>query len=138
MAYRGSFLLWAVVLLPALSSGDLRGSDWPMYRADAARSGYTPEALPARLKVRWVAKPNRPPQPAWSGRDTRMPFDLAFQPVVAGGQVFFGSSSDCTVYAIDAKTGRGNWTYVTDGPVRFAPAVWQDRLFAVLHLKGRT
>jgi outer membrane protein assembly factor BamB len=102
-----------------------------MYRADAARSGYTAEHLPARLKIAWVRKTDSPPQPAWSGRDTRMPFDLAFQPVVSSGLVFFGSSSDCTVYALDARTGREKWTYITDGPVRFAPAVWQDRLFVV-------
>jgi len=102
-----------------------------MYRADAARSGYTTDHLPARLKVGWVRKANSPPQAAWSGRDTRMPFDLTFQPVVSGGLVFFGSSSDCTVYALDAKTGREKWKYITDGPVRFAPAVWQDRLFVV-------
>ena len=102
-----------------------------MYRADAARSGYTPDSLPAHLKVSWVAKASHPPQPAWSGRDTRMPFDLAFQPVVSGGLVFFGSSADCTVHALDTRTGRQRWTYVTDGPVRFAPAVWQDRLFVV-------
>jgi outer membrane protein assembly factor BamB len=102
-----------------------------MYRADAARSGYTADHLPARLKISWIRKAGSPPQPAWSGRDTRMPFDLAFQPVVSGGLVFFGSSSDCTVYALNAKTGREKWTYITDGPVRFAPAVWQDRLFVV-------
>jgi len=131
MAYRGNFLLWAVVLLPALISGDLRGSDWPTYRADAARSGYTPEALPAHLKMSWVTKANHPPQPAWSGRDTRMPFDLTFQPVVSSGTVFFGSSSDCTVNALDSRAGQYKWTYVTEGPVRFAPAVWKDRLFVV-------
>ncbi|MHC4511924.1 MAG: outer membrane protein assembly factor BamB family protein, partial [Planctomycetota bacterium] len=57
--------------------------------------------------------------------------DLAFEPVVSRGLVFFGSSSDCTVYALEAETGRKKWTYATDGPVRFAPAVWQDRLFVV-------
>lgn len=117
--------LWALIIC------DLRASDWPMYRADAARSGYTSEHLPARLKISWVRKTNSPPQPAWSGRDTRMPFDLVFQPVVSGGLVFFGSSSDSTIYALDARTGSEKWTYFTDGPVRFAPVVWQDRLFVV-------
>jgi len=123
--------LWIVLLTMVLATQGLRGSDWPAYRADAARSGYTTDRLPARLKVSWVRKADSPPQPAWSGRDTRMPFDLAFQPVVSNGLVFFGSSSDCTVYALNARTGREKWTYVTDGPVRFAPAVWQDRLFVV-------
>jgi len=120
-----SLFLWV------LTVRHLKASDWPMYRADAGRSGYTSDPLPARLRVSWVRQTNRPPQPAWSGRDTRMPFDLAFQPVVAGGLVFFGSSSDCTIYALDAVTGDEKWTYFTDGPVRFAPAVWQERLFVV-------
>ncbi|UCC96645.1 MAG: PQQ-binding-like beta-propeller repeat protein, partial [Phycisphaerales bacterium] len=131
MAYRKYSLLWAALSLMALTARDLRGSDWPMYRADAARSGYTTDPLPARLKIGWVRKADSPPQPAWSGRDTRMPFDLAFETVVSRGLVFFGSSSDCTVHALDARTARRKWTYVTDGPVRFAPAVWQDRLFVV-------
>ncbi|MHC4170043.1 MAG: outer membrane protein assembly factor BamB family protein, partial [Planctomycetota bacterium] len=120
-----------VLFVSVFTVGGLRASDWPMYRADAARSGYTGDHLPARLKIGWVRKANKPPQPAWSGRDTRMPYDLAFQPVVSGGVVFFGSSSDCTVYALDAETGRERWKYVTDGPVRFAPAVWQGLLFVV-------
>jgi len=102
-----------------------------MYRADAARSAYTPDPLPAHLSLSWMRKAAHAPQPAWSGRDTRMPFDLSYQPVVSGGLLFFGNSSDCTVYALDAKTGKTAWTFVTDGPVRFAPALWQDRLFVV-------
>ncbi|TKJ33524.1 MAG: hypothetical protein CEE38_20400 [Planctomycetes bacterium B3_Pla] len=130
-SYRRIIPLGLVLFLLFSTVPDLRASDWPMYRADAARSGYTADHLPARLKVSWIRKAGTPPQPAWSGRDTRMPFDLAFQPVVSGGLVFFGSSSDCTVYALDTGTGREKWTYITDGPVRFAPAVWQDRLFVV-------
>jgi outer membrane protein assembly factor BamB len=102
-----------------------------MYRADAARSGYTSDPLGAELKMAWVRRADGLPRPAWSGRDTRMPFDWAFQPVVSGGSVFFGSSSDGRIYALDAGTGRERWTYFTDGPVRFAPAVWRDRLFVV-------
>jgi len=129
--YRKNIIVNLFLFLLVLTGRELRASDWPMYRADAARSGYTSEHLPARLKVHWIRNADSPPDPAWSGRDTRMPFDLTFQPVVSGGLVFFASSSDCTVYALDAETGREKWTYITDGPVRFAPAVWQDRLFVV-------
>ena len=87
----------------------LRGSDWPMYRADEARSGYTDKHLPARLQVRWIKHADSPPQPAWSGRDTRMPFDLAFQPVVSQGLVVYGSSSDGIVRALSARTGQTQW-----------------------------
>lgn len=121
--------LLGVLLFLQLIASNLQGADWPMYRADAAHSGYTPEHLSADLEVHWIRKADHPPQPAWSGRDTRMPYDLAFQPVIARGLVFYGSSADCTVYALAAQTGRIQWTFVTDGPIRFAPVVWQNRLF---------
>ena len=53
-----------IVLCLLLTVQDLRGSDWPMYRADAARSGYTSEPLPARLKIGWVRKADHAPRPA--------------------------------------------------------------------------
>jgi len=124
-------ILKSVSLSLLLAVPGLQASDWPMYRADAARSGYTVEHLPASLMVSWIKKADHVPQPAWSGRDTRMPYDLTFQPVAAQGLVFYGSSADGTVYALSARTGQVRWTFVTDGPVRFAPAVWQDRLFVV-------
>jgi len=129
--YRITTCAGLLLVLAVLAANELRAADWPMYRADAARSGYTSDPLAAELKLAWVRRANDLPQPAWSGRDTRMPFDLAFQPVVSGGVVFFGSSSDGRIYALDAGTGQEKWTCFTDGPVRFAPAVWQDRLFAV-------
>jgi len=46
-------LVWAV-----LATRDLHAADWPMYRADAARSGYTSDPLPAELKIGWVRKAN--------------------------------------------------------------------------------
>ena len=106
-------------------------ADWPTYRGDAARSGYTPDELPPTLALRWTYRPRHAPQPAWPGRDTRMPFDLAFHVAVADGAVFFGSSADGAVRALDAATGAERWSYFTDGPVRFAPAAWKGRLFVV-------
>ncbi len=103
-------------------------ADWPTYRGDSQRSGYTAETLPANLATQWVYRTSHAPQPAWMSPDTRMPFDRAYHPVIAGGTVFFGSSADCKVYALDAATGSERWTFFTDGPIRFAPAVWQDRV----------
>ncbi|MBT3192746.1 MAG: PQQ-binding-like beta-propeller repeat protein [Verrucomicrobia bacterium] len=125
----------ATALSLILSACSLYGAehqdDWPMYRADAAHSGYTSNPLSARLEIAWVRTTDNPPVPAWSGRDTRMPFDHAFQPVVSKGLVFWGSSSECKVFAADAKTGAEEWSFYTDSPVRFAPAIWNDRLFVV-------
>lgn len=106
-------------------------SSWPAYRGDALRSGYAAQPLASSLSLQWTYKAVHPPMPAWRGPDTRMPFDRAFQPVGGDGRVFFGSSADCKLYALNLKTGQILWTFFTDGPVRFAPTLWQDKLFAV-------
>lgn len=103
-------------------------ADWPMFAADAGRSGYTPEALPARLALQWTYHAAHAPTPAWP-RSDRQPFDLAYHPVVARGLLYFGSSVDGKIYALDAASGKEQWSFFTGGPVRFAPAVWRDRLF---------
>ncbi|MFC1734547.1 PQQ-binding-like beta-propeller repeat protein [Candidatus Hydrogenedentota bacterium] len=121
-------LLVAVVALCQVPTA-VSAKDWPQYRADAARSGYTSETLSTDLSLKWTYRPTHPPSPAWSGRDTRMPFDQAYHTVIASETVLFGSSSDCKVYALDPKTGAEKWSFFTDGPVRFAPAVWRDRAF---------
>jgi outer membrane protein assembly factor BamB len=105
-------------------------ADWPTYRADPARSGSTAETLPSALRPRWTFRPPAPPQPAWP-RSDRVAQDRAFQAVAAGGSVFFGSSADGKLYALDAATGSVRWTFTTEGPVRFAPTVWRGRVFAV-------
>lgn len=104
--------------------------DWPMYRADAARSGYTAEAIPNQLKLRWVFRAAHEPRTAWPTSE-RTKFDEAFQPIIAGDLVLFGSSADDKVYALDATTGEPRWTFFTDGPIRFAPVAWRDRVFVV-------
>ena len=60
-----------------------------------------------------------------------MTFDRAYHSVIANELLFFGSSVDCQVHALDAKTGKPRWSFFTDGPIRFAPAVWKDRVFVV-------
>ena len=111
------------VLLPHLSWA----SDWPAYRADAARSGYSPNRMADASTLIWTYKAAHPPQPAWPSQD-RMPFDRAYQPIVVAGLVIFGTSADDTVTALDLATGRARWTFSTDAPVRFTPVAWRDRL----------
>jgi outer membrane protein assembly factor BamB len=103
-------------------------ADWKTFRADQARSGYTSEAFPNQLTLRWVHRAQHAPRPAWSSSQ-RMNFDQAFQPIIMGDTVVFGSSADDRVVAIDADTGHVLWTFVTEGPVRFAPAGRQNRVF---------
>jgi len=56
-------------------------------------------------------------------------FDDAFQVAVAGDTVYFGSSVDNKVYALDAATGGQRWSFFTDGPIRLAPTVCENRVF---------
>lgn len=122
--------LFALIVWSASAVG-AHARDWPTYRADAQRTGYTSDTLPDDLTLHWRFKATHAPRPAWSDRDTRMPFDKVMHPVIAGGRVFFGSSVDCKVYALDAATGRQLWTFFCDGPIRFAPTVDGDRLLVV-------
>ena len=107
----------------------VHAADWPTYRGNPARTGYSPESLPTKLSCAWTYHPVHSPTPAWP-RDDRMLFDRAPEVVVAAGLAYFGSQADCQLVALDAATGRERWTFFTDAPVRFAPAVWKDRVFA--------
>ena len=121
-------LLFAVIGFPATFASFAAATDWPMFRGDAARSGYSPDELPQQPTLRWSYRATHPPAPAWPTRN-RLTFDRAFQPVVAQGVLTFGSSVDGKVYALNAATGEIRWTYCSDAPVRFAPVAWKDRLF---------
>jgi outer membrane protein assembly factor BamB len=70
--------------------------------------------------------------PAWPepGKELhRLDFDYAFQPVLSEGRVYFGSSSDDMVRALDAATGALVWRFVAGGPIRLAPSVAGGRVF---------
>lgn len=127
---------WSGIAVFALIAGSLPSaslaSDWPMDQHDVARSGVTSEQLATPLHKRWSYLAAHDPAPAWPepGRELhRTAFDYAYPVIVAGGRVFFGSSADHKVYALDLKTGQTAWEYFTEGPVRFAPAFDAGRLF---------
>ena len=92
--------LFFVTALPCCTS---LASDWPMYRADAARSGYSPDRLPASLELRWVYR-GSPPRPAWPS-SARITYDFAHQPILVDGTVVFGSTTDDSVMALDVADG---------------------------------
>lgn len=119
------------LLFIALQS-TLGASDWPAYRNDAERSSATNESFTLPLNAAWVFQSAQAPKPAWPepGRAMNtLDFDYAFQPVVAGEIVYFGSSADDTVRAIDLATGKAIWSYSTGGPVRFAPQISEGRCY---------
>lgn len=113
-------------------------ADWPTYRHDNARSGCISESLVTPLALHWLYVPAHSPRPAWSPPANRpregfilrnrVDFDDAFHVAAAGELLYFGSSADHKVYALDAATGQERWSFFTGGPVRLAPTVWKNRV----------
>ena len=125
--------LLVIPILAALCAS-APGADWPTWRYDAARSSASPEELPAELHQQWTrALP--PPAPAWpfdgSGTARKLNFDWSYEPIVLGKMLYIGSSRSDSVTAYDTATGEVRWRFITDGPVRFAPAGWKDKLYVV-------
>ncbi|MBT3192963.1 MAG: PQQ-binding-like beta-propeller repeat protein [Verrucomicrobia bacterium] len=59
-----------------------------------------------------------------------MNFDRAFQPVCSGGRIYYGSSADDGIHCLEAVTGKRVWSTFTEGPVRVAPTIAGDRVYA--------
>ena len=108
-------------------------ADWPTYRGNNARTGVGRQRLVPPLYLQWTHVSRHAPRPAWPepGKEIhRMAFDFAYQVAVADGRLFYGSSADHKVHALDLKNGRELWGFFTEAPVRFAPCVSGGRVFA--------
>ncbi|MGL4551361.1 MAG: PQQ-binding-like beta-propeller repeat protein, partial [Gemmataceae bacterium] len=87
------------------------------------------DRLPDAVRPTWT-RDEPPLEPTWPDQP-RFTSDAAPRPVPAGDLVLFTSSRHDTLTAADALTGATRWRFTADGPIRFAPAVWRDRAFAV-------
>lgn len=86
--------------------------DWPTYRADAARSGFTAKPVSVDLATQWKSK--------LGGRLS--------PPVVAAGKVFVASIDRHTVHALEQKTGRSAWSYTAGSRVDSPPTYFKGRV----------
>ena len=97
-------------------------------RIDRTRSGGDDSPGLARtLHLQWVRELPAP-QPAWPDQ-VRLQFDVAYRPVVHEGTLFLSSHRTDSVTAYDARSGERKWRFFADGPVRFAPALWENRVY---------
>ena len=67
-------LHFVIIILGIAALSPLSAKDWPTYRANASRDGYTSDILPSELSLRWKWKSSLPPHSAWP-RSQRMVFD---------------------------------------------------------------
>ncbi len=123
--------LLGIVVLPR-TTGICAAGDWPNYRADATRSGVSSETVGPELFLKWKYIPTHAPKPAWpmpAEELPRMHNDNAYHAVISGNNVYFGSSVTNKVYSVDASNGDVHWVFFTEGPVRFAPAVYDGKVY---------
>lgn len=86
--------------------------DWPTYRHDAERTGFTKATVPIKLKRTWETDID--------GRLSSV--------VVAEGKVFVASVDAHTVHSLDAKNGKTVWSYTVGGRVDSPPTIYQGRV----------
>ncbi|MCA9139809.1 MAG: PQQ-binding-like beta-propeller repeat protein [Planctomycetales bacterium] len=134
---------YAFIVIATLiwSSHNAWPQSWPTYRHDVRRSGTTQEKLAFPLKQSWVRTSKQPPQTAWTGPakwdaysgntglQSMRNFDPCFFVTVDQGQLFYGSSVDDAVHALDVGTGTQRWVYFTGSAVRFPPTLSSGRAY---------
>lgn len=125
------FVAWTAALLSlAACVRNVYAGDWPMFRGDAARTGYSAEqAAPPLAKV-------------WEFQAAGA---IVSSPVVYDGRVYVGTRAN-KIYALDVRTGAKLWERLTAGWVDSSPAVYGNtvyatclggRLYALDRLSGR-
>ncbi len=86
--------------------------DWPTYRHDSGRSGFTSQDLGKDLPAAWEVK--------LSGRLSAL--------TVAGGKVFVSQIDAHTVHAIDSASGKEAWHFIAGSRVDSPPTYWNGRV----------
>ena len=94
--------------LPATTATD----DWPTYRHDSSRSGFSATTIPGQLQPAW--------RTALSGRLSSV--------VVADGKLFVAEVDRHTIHALDAQTGAKVWSYICGGRVDSPPTIYNGRV----------
>jgi hypothetical protein len=94
-----------------LSVTSPHSENWPTYRHDSARSGFTSSIVGSDLKRAW--------QTELGGRLSSL--------VIAADMVLLASVDTHTVHALDAATGIPVWSYTTGGRVDSPPTIFQGK-----------
>jgi len=123
--------MFAVISLAVVVLGlaiECTAADWPQWRYDAGRSACSPQSLPDELHLLWRRDYPAVKPAFWQVRQERVQFDLGHEPVVVGKTLLVGSSRNDRLTALDTETGVERWRFYADGPIRLAPAAWQNKV----------
>ncbi len=119
----------ALLIVACLLTAQVWAGDWPQFRYDVGRTAASPHELPANLQLRWT-RTLPVPRPAFP-QENRLAYDASYEPVVLGRTMFVPSMVTDSVTALDTETGNERWRFFAEGPVRFAPVAWEDKLYFV-------
>jgi outer membrane protein assembly factor BamB len=91
--------------------------EWPMFKHDLKRTGYSPSKAPDTALIVW---------------ETRIPGATKFwsSPCIADGKLYAGNNNG-NLYCLDAATGKRVWTFFTDTsqPIFSSPIVHQNAVY---------
>ncbi len=93
-------------------TNDAGREDWPTYRHDTERSGFTASRVSLYVEPEWR---------------THLGGKLS-SPVVAGNRMYVSKVDSHTVYAIEANTGGLLWSYTVGGQVDSPPTIYKARV----------
>ena len=91
--------------------------DWPAFRHDSQRSGFTDQGLSDDLSEAW---------------DIPIGGQLSAL-TVADGKAFVAQIDTGTIYALDLNTGKPLWHFITGGRVDSPPTYWRGRVLVGSH-----
>lgn len=133
--------------------------NWPMFRGNITRTGYTPEVLAPPLQRRWqfrlgdwvLASPvvsngvvyvgGRQNRPAQEGRFVALQADrgeliweLSTQKEILLSPCVMGGNllflaSHNWLMALDTRTGRRLWDFTSASPITSSPVAWQNMVY---------
>ena len=86
--------------------------DWPTYRHDSERSGYTDQPLADDLGKAWDLN--------LGGKLSPM--------TVADGRAYVSQVDAHTLHALDASTGKPLWHFIAGARIDSPPTIWQGRV----------
>lgn len=130
--------LTGTVLLCVIACLRTMGADWPTYAHDNRRSAVTLETLVPPLQLQWQHVSPAPPAPGWSlpvngygaiKTKSNVSFDDSHAAIAVGDTVYFSSSAENRVLAVEAATGTVRWTHFTDAAPRLAPTYWKGKVY---------
>lgn len=96
-----------------ITETDADANDWPTYRADNKRSGFSNQDLKKDLGIAWEVSLTPPLSTS----------------TTAAGLTFIAEVDKHTLHAFDALTGKEAWHFLAGGRVDSPPTYWKGRVY---------